>query len=299
MESIGLAANIFQRSMASQKRVDEVLAEKPQPEPALPVQRPRSGPPAISVRNLSYTYPGAASPSLRNISFDIKAGKKLGIAGGIGSGKSTLLACLARTIAVPRETIFFDGIDVCDLPLKEFREDIAFVPQETFLFSLSITDNVLYGAESFRSADNTLRLAEARKAATLAAVDGDALSLPQGYETLLGERGTNISGGQRQRFTIARAIARKPQLLLLDDCMSAIDAETEKRLLDGILEAASGISLIVASHRVSSFDYLDSVLVLDQGAVAGFGPPAELKRSNEKLAELARKQELEGMDLLR
>jgi ATP-binding cassette subfamily B multidrug efflux pump len=299
MESIGLAANIFQRSMASQKRVDEVLAEKPQAEPALPVRRPRSGPPAISVRNLSYTHPGAITPSLKNISFDIKAGKKLGIAGGIGSGKSTLLACLARTVTVPRGTIFIDSIDVNDLPLNEFRQDIAFVPQETFLFSRSITDNILYGADCFESQDQTLRLEVARKAARLAAVDGDALRLPQGYETLLGERGTNISGGQRQRFTIARAIARKPQLLLLDDCMSAIDAETEKKLIDGILEAASGISLIVASHRVSSFDYLDWVLVLDQGNLAGFGPPSELKRSNQTLAELARKQELEGMDLLR
>ncbi|MGZ3710420.1 MAG: ABC transporter ATP-binding protein, partial [Bdellovibrionota bacterium] len=270
MESIGLAANIFQRSMASQKRVDEVLAEKAPHDAIKPEHRPRSGPPAISVRNLTYTHPGSAAPSLVNISFDLKVGKKLGIAGGIGSGKSTLLACLARTVAVPRGTIFFDGIDITDLPLHEFRKDIAFVPQETFLFSRSIVDNILYGADSFESKDETLRLEHARMAAKLAAVDDDALRLPQGYSTMLGERGTNLSGGQRQRFTIARAIARKPQLLLLDDCMSAIDAETEKKLLDGILEAASGISLIVASHRVSSFDYLDSVLVLDEGNLKGF-----------------------------
>lgn len=299
MESIGLAANIFQRSMASQQRVDEVLAEKPQPEAATPQHRKHRGPPAIRVKNLSYTHAGAAQPSLKNISFELPAGEKLGIAGGIGSGKSTLLACLARTVSVPPGTIFFDDIDVTELPMSEFRRAIAFVPQEAFLFSRSIEDNILYGSEFFESADEPARLNEARKAAKLAAVDGDALRLPQAYKTLLGERGTNLSGGQRQRFTIARAIAREPELLLLDDCMSAIDAETEKRLLDGILEAASGISLIVASHRVSSFDYLDSVLVLDQGQVAGFGPPAELKRSNETLAELARRQELDGMDLLR
>jgi ATP-binding cassette subfamily B protein len=298
MESIGLAANIFQRSMASQKRVDEVLAEKPPRETATPQRRPRSGPPAIRVRNLSYAYPGAARPILDNVSFDLPAGQKLGIAGGIGAGKSTLLACLARTVEVPRGTIFFDGIDVTEIAIADFRKQIAFVPQESFLFSRTIEDNILYGADAFHLQDQAQRLELARAAARLAAVDGDAFRLPMGYQTMLGERGTNLSGGQRQRLTIARAIAREPELLLLDDCMSAIDAETEQRLLDGLLTASQGISLIVASHRVSSFDYLDAALVLDGGKLAGFGKPADLMRTNETLAELKRRQELEGMNLL-
>lgn len=298
IESIGLAANIFQRSMASQQRVDEVLAEKPPAEAASPKKRGRAGPPAIRVQNLTYTYPGAAQPSLQNISFELAAGQKLGIAGGIGSGKSTLLACLARTLEVPRGTIFFDGVDITDLSFADFRRQLAFVPQENFLFSRTVEENILYGAEAFTSGDKDYRLDSARKAAALAAVDHDALHLPAGYATMLGERGTNLSGGQRQRLTIARAIARRPQLLLLDDCMSAIDAETEHKLLDGVMAAAEGISLILATHRISTFERLDAALVLELGQLAGFGRAQELMRTNAKLAELKRKQEFEGMNLL-
>ena len=299
MESLGLAANIFQRSMASQKRVDEVLAEKPQiREPKNAKKCAHGGVPAIEIRNLTFTHPGAATPSLKGISFRLPAGHRLGIAGGIGSGKSTLLACLARTVEVPAGTIFFDGIDVTELSLADFRKQIAFVPQESFLFSRSIEDNVLYGSTAFDLTERSQRRELARSAAQLAAVDQDAQRLPHGYGTMLGERGTNLSGGQRQRLTIARAIARRPQVLLLDDCMSAIDAETEKHLLEGILKASTGISLIVASHRVSSFDYLDTVLVLKDGLVSAHGKPADLLRTDETMAELARKQALEGMNLL-
>jgi ATP-binding cassette subfamily B protein len=299
MESLGLAANIFQRSMASQKRVDEVLREKPViHEPAQPKKRPSTGVPAIEVRALSFTHPGAAAPSLKNISFQLAAGRRLGIAGGIGSGKSTLLACLARTVPVPNGTIFFDGVDINDLSLADFRRQIAFVPQETFLFSRTVADNILYGSPAFELAASAPRSGRAMEAAKLAAVAADIERLPQKYETLLGERGTNLSGGQRQRITIARAIARRPQVLLLDDCMSAIDAETEKALLEGILAASAGISLIVASHRVSSFDYLDSILVLQDGSLRAQGKAADLLRTDETLAELARRQAMEEADIL-
>jgi ATP-binding cassette subfamily B multidrug efflux pump len=300
MEAFGLAANIFQRSVASQARIDEATSEKPQETVSDSVAVAVSDSvPDVEIRGLSFKYPGAASPALRDVTLKIPAGTRVGIAGGIGSGKSTLLQCLARTLTPPAGCVFFDGKDAASIPLRETRRRIAFVPQESFLFSRTVEDNILYGSSHFDLEDRRLRREHARDAARLAAVDDDALRLPHGYTTMLGERGTNVSGGQRQRLTIARAIARKPQLLLLDDCMSAIDAETEARLIEGVLRASEGISLVIASHRVSSFRRLDWLVLLENGAVAAQGRPEELMRSHPKLAELDRREKLEEMDLLR
>lgn len=299
MEAFGLAANIFQRSVASQARIDEVLETPPPPSPPPSGIRFSSVVPALELRNLGFTYPGAHAPALAGVSLKIPAGTRVGIAGGIGSGKSTLLQCLARTVSVGDGTVFFDDTDVNRIPLHETRRRTAFVPQESFLFSRTVEDNILYGSPDFELTEPAARRERAREAARLASVDDDALRLPAGYATLLGERGTNVSGGQRQRLAIARAIARKPRVLLLDDCMSAIDAETEHRLVDGVLEASEGITLLIASHRVSSFRRLDWLVLLDQGKIVAQGRPEELLRSVPQLAELDCKQQLEELDLLR
>lgn len=300
MESIGLAANIFQRSIASQKRVDEVMFQAGLSDPAHPSHLQGGHVPTVEVRNLSFTHGGSPHPALENISLRLEAGKRIGIAGGVGSGKSTLLACLSRMLTLPPGTIFFDGIDVTRLPLHEVRRRIAFVPQEVFLFSRSIEDNVLYGSPEFSlPPGTTARTEAARRAAKLATVDADIMRLPNGYASVLGERGANLSGGQRQRLTIARAIARRPQIMLLDDCMSAVDAETERHLIEGVLQASEGVSLLVASHRTSSFRDLDWVIVLENGKITAQGRPAEMIRHNEILAELARQERLENMDLLK
>jgi ATP-binding cassette subfamily B multidrug efflux pump len=299
MEAVGLAANIFQRSLASQKRVDEVMLQNSGVlEPSAPRRLEAESVPSVSVRGLSFTYPGSARPALDGISFELAAGRRIGIAGGVASGKSTLLACLARMLPATPGTVFFDGVDVTSLPLSEVRRRIAFVPQESFLFSRSIEDNVLYGSADFALSGEE-RLAAARRAGRMAAVDADLMRLPLGYSSTLGERGANLSGGQRQRLTIARAIARGPQVMLLDDCMSAIDSETERRLLGGILEASAGISLVIASHRASTFRALDWVIVLENGRIVAQGKPGELLRTNEVLAEMARQERLEEMDLLK
>lgn len=299
MEAFGMAANIFQRSIASQKRVDEVLLEKAGIlDPAEPRHIAAEGVPAIEVRELSFTYPGATRPALANVSFKVPAGARVGLAGGVGSGKSTLLACLARMEPVPRGSIFFDGVDVLDLPLSEVRRRIAFVPQESFLFSRSIEANVLYGSPESDALAPEEKRAQAKAATRLASVEADVENLARGFDTKLGERGVNLSGGQRQRLTIARAIARKPQVLLLDDCMSAVDSETERRLVGGMLEASSGISLLLASHRTSSFGHLDWLILLEEGRVRAQGKAAELA-NDQALAEIARKAELERMDLLK
>ncbi len=299
MEGIGLAANIFQKSIASQKRVDEVmLQEAGILEPKTPASIPNTDVPDLEVRNLSFFYPGNSKPTLENISFRLKPGMKIGIAGGVGSGKSTLLACIAKMNAVPRGSVFFDGIDSCDLPSHEIRKRIAIVPQETFLFSRSIEDNLLYGSSVF-SDRKEVREQEAKRASTLAALDKEIARLPKGFASVLGERGTNLSGGQRQRLTIARAIARNPQLMLLDDCMSAIDSETEHRLIEGILQASKGISLILASHRISSFTHMDWILILDEGKIVAQGRPNELIESNQTLAMLAKKEKQTEWNLLK
>lgn len=297
MEGIGLAANIFQRSIASQQRVDEVMFQPAVQDPASPLTLPR-GVPSVKVKNLTFTYPGASKPALEDISLEVAAGRRIGVAGGVGSGKSTLLACLARMLPVAPGTVFFEGIDVTRLSHSEVRKRIAFVPQETFLFSRTIEDNILYGSAEF-TATEALRTEAAARAAALAAVEADMARLPRGFKTQLGERGTNLSGGQRQRLTIARAIARAPQVMLLDDCMSAIDAETEKKLLEGIMRASEGISLFISSHRASTLQRLDWVIVLEEGRIAAQGRPADLMRSNRTLAELARQERLENMDLLK
>jgi ATP-binding cassette subfamily B multidrug efflux pump len=298
MEAFGLAANIFQRSVASQGRVDEVLNEAPPSAPARGATLPAHVP-SIEINNLTFTYPGSPSPALREVSLKIPPGNRVGIAGGIGSGKSTLLQCLARSVTAPAGSVRFDGIDIARISLPETRHRIAFVPQESFLFSRTVEENILYGSAYLELADIPLRRERAREAARLASVDDDALRLPLGYETMLGERGTNVSGGQRQRLTIARAIARKPQVLLLDDCMSAIDAETEAKLVEGVLQASEGITLVIASHRISSFRRLDWLVLLENGRVTAQGKPEDLIRTHPTLAELRRREQLEEMDLLR
>lgn len=297
MEAFGLAANIFQRSVASQGRIDEVLLHPMPPEPAGRLGG-GTGVPEIEIRDLSFTYPGSTRAALHRVSLHIPAGKRIGIAGGVGSGKSTLLQCLARMLAPPPGTVLFGGQAIDSLPFAETRRRIAFVPQESFLFSRSVEDNILYGSDAFEREPGDPRRELARAAARLASVDDDALRLPLGYNTILGERGTNISGGQRQRLTIARAIARRPQVLLLDDCMSAIDAETEARLVEGVLEASEGITLVLASHRMSSFRRLDWLVLMDGGVVVAQGRPEDLLSSHPMLMELDRKERLSEADLL-
>lgn len=298
MEGIGMAANIFQRSLASQKRVDEVLQENPFRSPDLP-QKISSMVPAIEVRALSLRYRNAPNMALQEINLSIKPGMRLGITGGIGSGKSTLLACLARMIPIEREKIFFSGVDVCDLALEDVRKRVAFVPQESFLFSRTVEENILYGSDLFLQENESSRQELALKAASHAAVRGDIENLPSGLSTLLGEKGTNLSGGQRQRLTIARAVARAPQILLLDDCLSAVDAETEKKLIEGIQLAAKDITLVLASHRISTLMGMDWLVMMEGGRIIDQGNPQEVVHRQKSLQINKQEQEREQWDLLR
>lgn len=278
MEAIGLAANILQRSFASQKRLDRVLLEKAgilAPAQPAKLSRPKNEAPRIEVRGLTFSYPGKERPALFDLHFTVEPGMKLGLIGSVGSGKSTLLAALARMEAVPAGNIFFDGVDVTTLAPEDIRQRIGFVPQEVFLFSRTVEENLLYGSSHLEAAPD-LRREKSRTAATIANVEKEIERLPLQYSTVLGERGVNLSGGQKQRLSIARAVAREPGVLLFDDCLSAVDTETEARLIDSLDRAGAGRSIVLSTHRYASLERLDWVLVLQAGRIVDQGRPSDI-----------------------
>lgn len=297
MMAVGMVTNMLQRGAAAQARIDEVLAEATDPaahpEP-LAVEAPRlSG--AVSVRDLTYRYPRPAGdtgdadgrpPVLDGVSFDAPPGALVGIVGPIGAGKSTLLALIARLYEPPPGAVLLDGRDVREVPPAVLRRDVTIVPQEAFLFSATIAENVAFGRQAELTPE---AVAEASRAAH---VDGEVRALAGGYEALLGERGVNLSGGQRQRLTIARALVRAPAVVLLDDALSAVDAETEAGIARAVRER-SGPTRLVVTHRISAIREADLILVLDGGKVVAQGTHQALMAEDGLYARLARAERLE------
>lgn len=280
MEAIGMTVAQLQRGLVSQSRLNKVYQEKnPISESCRPLKKLRGDVPAIEVKNLSFSYSPESPAVLQGISFRLEPGMRLGIAGAIGSGKSTLLHCLARLEPVADGTIFFDGCDVNELPIAEVRRLIALVPQDSFLFSETVIDNILCGAADLRVRSEAERLSAAQSAAEKAFIAKEMALFPQGYFTKLGERGMNVSGGQRQRITIARALAKDPKLLLFDDCLSAVDSLTERKLTASFADFAQNRTFVFATHRVSSLYRLDKVLVLERGILIDSGDPKILAKS--------------------
>ncbi len=282
--ALGWVINLFQRGMASMKRLTDVWNAEPMHEQSGNDSRtPETY--DIDIRNLEFSY--AATPTLKKISLQIPHGTTVGIVGRTGSGKSTLLSLLARLHEPANDSIFIGGVPVERIPTQALRDLIGAVPQETFLFSETIAENIRFGRADANDA-------EVREVATVAGLDSDISVLPEGVETVIGERGITLSGGQKQRTAIARAILRNPRILLLDDALSAVDTGTEARILEALRDVRSGRTVIIVSHRVSSVKDADLIVVMEQGSIVERGSHDELLASGGFYSLLYRRQTLEA-----
>jgi ATP-binding cassette subfamily B protein len=288
--ALGWVTNLFQRGMASMKRLDEVWSVEPEvlTTAGERVEAPVRG--EIEIRHLTFSYDGAvvggSRPTLNDINLHVRPGETLGIVGRTGSGKSTLLALLMRTFEPPPGTIYIDGRPIESFPPTQLRQWIGAVPQETFLFSESIAENIRFGR-----AEATID--EVNESAALAGLSGDVATFPQGLETLIGERGITLSGGQKQRTAIARALVRDPVILILDDSLSAVDTSTEEQILRALREIRKGRTALIVSHRVSSVKDADTIIVIDDGRIIERGTHDTLLDRGGYYANLYRRQTLE------
>ena len=302
--ALGWVINLFQRGTASMARIQSVLAEKPEITDA---DVPATGAPTgitgdIEFRDLSFRYGntlraaesgnGASGMKhgdelvLKNVNLTVPAGTSLAIVGPTGSGKSTLVSLIPRIYDATEGSVLIDGRPVREYPLDVLRANIGFVPQETFLFSDSIRDNIAFGAQSATDED-------VRRAAEAASIADDIAGFPEGYRTVVGERGITLSGGQKQRTAIARAIIRNPRILVLDDALASVDTQTEDRILNHLREIMQGRTTIFISHRVSTVRNADRIAVLHDGAIVEYGTHEELIERNGYYTELHNKQLLE------
>ena len=291
MIAFGWVINQLQQGSASMARLSRIMDTEPairDPEPAIrgTDHGIMSIKGTIEFRNVMFRHAGAAVDALKGISLTIPAGRTLAVVGYTGSGKSTMVNLIPRLYDVTGGELLIDGVDVRNIPLKVLRRAIGYVPQETFLFSESIADNIAYGMDGGTGAD-------VREAAEIARIAHDIAEFPKGYETFLGERGITLSGGQKQRTSIARAVMRKPAILILDDALSAVDTFTEEGILSRLRGVMKGRTSIIISHRISTVKDADSIVVLDGGAIREQGTHDELVALGGIYAELHRKQLLE------
>ncbi len=272
--ALGMVSNILNsavRATASSQRVQEILQEEPaQKSPASPITKQVEG--GLTFENVSFCYAGAGEPSLEDISLEIKAGETIGIIGATGSGKSTLVNLVPRFYDVTAGRLLVDGVNVNDMDEGVLRQAIAAVPQKALLFSGTVEYNLRWGKEDASPE-------ELQQAVCAACADEFIDKLPDGYDTVLGQAGVNLSGGQKQRLSIARALLRKPRILILDDCTSALDAYTEAKVLKALRELSGKMTVLLISQRIATVRKADRILCMEDGRVAGYGSHEELIRS--------------------
>ena len=274
------------RGRASVKRISELLDAKQDVvdrEDVKPLPNIRGD---IEFRNLDFCYPDGEFNALHDVSFKIQAGENIGLVGRTGSGKTTLVDLILRTYNVPDGTVFIDGHDVNTVPIRDVRAGCAYVPQDNFLFSDTIANNIGF-AVTDKKGDSIV------KAAVMADVDGNIREFTKGYDTNLGERGVTVSGGQKQRISIARALLKDAPILILDDSVSAVDTKTERTILGNLRATRAGKTTILIAHRISTIEQMDKVLFIDDGTVAAFGTHQELYDTCEEYRKMVELQKLE------
>ena len=278
--------DMMSRGKGSLKRVSELLdadidvADGPNVEKNVKLKG------EIEFRNLTFTYPGDGPQVLKNLSFTVKAGESIGIIGRTGAGKTTLVDLILRTYNVPEGTIFLDGRDITTLSIETVRDNAAYVPQDNFLFSDTIENNIAFASESPDPEG-------VERAAKLADVHDNIVDFSQGYETILGERGVTVSGGQKQRISIARALWKNAPILILDDSVSAVDVKTEQVILNNLRQLRQGKTTMIIAHRISTLESMDRILFLEDGALTDFGSHEELY---ERCDAYRRMVELQRLD---
>ena len=281
---VGWVTSMVQQAEASQKRINEFLKEVPEIKSTSTEPFELNG--NIEFRNVSLTYDDTKIMALKNINFSIKKGETIAILGKTGSGKSSIVNLVSRLYDVSDGTIKIDNIPIKDINLNDLRKGIGFVPQDPFLFSDSISNNIKFGYEKATKQ-------EIISAATKAVVHQNIEGFKDKYDTILGERGVTLSGGQKQRVSIARAIIKNPQILIFDDCLSAVDTETEERILTNLEQVSKNKTTFIISHRVSSAKNADQIIILDKGEIIQQGPHNQLINEKGYYKELYEQQLLE------
>ncbi|HEY8362054.1 MAG TPA: ABC transporter ATP-binding protein [Tissierellaceae bacterium] len=287
MMALGWVINLLQRGAASMERINAILNEKPDikdSEDAIELNNIKG---KIEFKNVSFKYPGSNNYALKNINFTVEPGKSLAIVGRTGSGKTTIVNLLLRLFDIEEGEICIDDIPIKKITLKSLRENIGYVPQDNFLFSTTIEENIGFAFEGNLDKEKVI------KAAKLAEIYDNIMSFPDGFDTVLGERGVTISGGQKQRTSIARALIKNPSILILDDSLSSVDTDTEEKILNNLKDFMKERTTIFISHRISTVKNCDEIIVIDEGEIVERGTHDELLAQNGIYYEIYEKQQLE------
>ncbi len=289
---IGMIINFIQRGKASFGRIEQLFAEPPAQEFCAVDQVGSVKKGHIVFKNLTFSYDKQEKPVLKNINLDITPGKTVGIIGKIGSGKSTAANLVLKVYSpCQRGELLIDGVDILDIPAQILREKIGYVPQENFLFSDTIKENVAFTAQAVSEKE----IIDATKTSQ---IYDSIVSLPKGFDTMLGEKGVNLSGGQKQRISIARALIKSPDILILDDCLSAVDTKTEQRIIEGLKQEMHKRTCIIIAHRISTVQYADEIVVLHDGCIVERGTHESLLQKEGHYHQIYQQQLLNDKEVL-